>query len=739
MKRFTLFLSLCLVCLGTALGQTVVSTLEGLSNDKVYNILSARGTGKALLYHATSAPNNLASNYGSGHTDIAYSTTEPAYQFAIYKSDGGHYYIYSIAGNKFVGSVTGDNSAIPMTDALTNDIEIRTTGTATAKVNASDESATTYPFLLSTNRRGAVNLAATAGCHGVVNWEGGYTGQNADNGNCFLFLEVGNIDADVKSTIASKVTTFETPITITYNYQVGGTTVKSESLSAHIGAAFPAPNVPAYVLASAPEGTVAEGDAGNSYDIACTVSGTFPFVDGAEIGLTTRANAIWLVGTSEGGQQLIGTPLTLENVAADGNAYTWTVGGNWYDGFTFQNKLNSKYLAVGSATQGSGTAASMIDAVTELAKFEIEQNSGNYYFKIKGTANNYLSNHGGMNTLPIPLKTWNSTANIGDAGSIFAVRAVKESELVEEWKAEATSVCGYVGTYSADKQSAIEALSSAAEVIAFKSSNSTIPFESGKYYLLKNVARGYATLQSNGEVTGSAVYSKQNVNQLWQLSTNASGQYIIVSPNKEAYLKSVYDGEQFTTDEYAYAMTDLGSGQFTLKNGSSYLVQYGMGRVGAWASASKNGDGAWYFVPATEIEVAMNEVDGAYYATAYLPFGVTVSGATAYAVEATVSSQATATAVAAVPAKYGVVLKGESATATLTINDAATTSQANDLSGVLVATAKTEGDLVLGNNGGIGFYTFNGTDLAANKAYLPALAVPSEGGAAGMQLVFGGV
>ena len=768
MKRFTLFLSLCLVCLGTALGQTVVSTLEGLSNDKVYNILSARGTGKALLYHATSAPNNLASNYGSGHTDIAYSTTEPAYQFAIYKSDGGHYYIYSIAGSKFVGSVTGNNSAIPMTDALTNDIEIRTTGTATAKVNASDASATTYPFLLSTNRSGAVNLAETAGCHGVVNWNGGYTVNN-DGGNCFLFLEVGNIDADVKSSIATKVTSFETQVNVTYVYSIDGTsTTKSVVVSQQANSASAAPAQDYLTIVSYSPANVGTSDC--TVNVACTEN--LPFQKTTDLGapnwyaMKMHSNQQKLVSWStESSKMAYNAGFNASDygvVSSDANF--WCVTGNVMDGF----KLYNKEVGTGSAlTYASGDPA--MSATDESNTWTLVKSTANaawYCFQKPGGGNCYMN----LDLTAGKVTYW-SAADAGSscmfltpasfpvnyAGGYIEVPvgAVGGSKYVNANYSALQTLLSEVEAAPFDFTKAGQLVTECASIAA----GGFVDMASGYYYVLSAQPGLYANNKgliyekASGKVRWNTV-NRNDINSILKFTTDAdeSAKYNIYACNAEGYIQGIADENEGNVAATVgtgskVTLTSLGNAQYNFFFSDTESAMHANGH-GNGAGASGNiidwngglsSASAWYIVPATEIEVAMNEVGGAYYATAYLPFGVTVSGATAYAVEATASRQATATAVAAVPAKYGVVLKGESATATLTINDAATPSPANDLSGVLVATAKTEGDLVLGNNGGIGFYTFNGTDLAANKAYLPASAVPSGGGAAGMQLVFGGV
>lgn len=171
----------------------VISSVNELSNDKVYVIKSGRSSGTTnhyLLYH-TDAPNNLSSTYGSGHA-LTFTPETTNFHFAIYKS-GEQYYFYNVAADKFVGNNSENNGAIPLVFFPTNDIEIR---------DCSSESAE-YNFKLSTNGTGALNAAETSGCHGIVNWNGGYN--NNDAGNRYQILEIGDIPSETKTKIENKI------------------------------------------------------------------------------------------------------------------------------------------------------------------------------------------------------------------------------------------------------------------------------------------------------------------------------------------------------------------------------------------------------------------------------------------------------------------------------------------------------------------------------------------------------
>jgi len=148
------------------------------------------------------------------------------------------------------------------------------------------------------------------------------------------------------------------------------------------------------------------------------------------------------------------------------------------------------------------------------------------------------------------------------------------------------------------------------------------------------------------------------------------------------------------------------------------------------------GLGAAYMKPekVTSYSFALNS-DGAgtptYYATLYLPFDATISGADAFTLDKSgkylVPTEVTGNEV---PAGTPVLLKGTSATATATINSGAAFNSGTPLSCALTGTyvdlpvEKTDGisnDYYLGiKDSKVGFYKWSGTTLKANRAYLTA-------------------
>lgn len=177
----------------------VISNLAGLSNDKVYLVKSGRTTASKdvyLLYNSASdASGYLSSNYKHESENKSLYDGLENFQFAIYKHTDNKYYFYIPKGKKIVGNETRNNTAIPLRNLPDTDMEIRTTSTVE-----------NYPFMLSTNRSGALNVADTREQHGVVNWSdsNGYN-QTGDAGNAFQFIEAGDLADDVKTLLQNKI------------------------------------------------------------------------------------------------------------------------------------------------------------------------------------------------------------------------------------------------------------------------------------------------------------------------------------------------------------------------------------------------------------------------------------------------------------------------------------------------------------------------------------------------------
>ena len=132
---------------------------------------------------------------------------------------------------------------------------------------------------------------------------------------------------------------------------------------------------------------------------------------------------------------------------------------------------------------------------------------------------------------------------------------------------------------------------------------------------------------------------------------------------------------------------------------------------------------SWSLEESTTFHVAMHAGESTYWATANFPFGYTIpSGTEAYIGQVDGSYIRLSSIGTSVPAATPVILNGDAASITVTIDNTVTTdTESNGLSGQYAAdNAANESKLSLGiSDGKVGFYTYDGA-LGAFKAYLTA-------------------
>ena len=186
----------------TGLNSAYITSLQDLSNDKVYALKSNKAN-DAYVYYSNGVENVVAT-IKSPYNNIAYNANDNKFHFAIY-NDGSSYFLYNIAAGKFVGTTTSGDGAIPWTAIPTNDIKIKYTANSA------------YAFIMSCNNgSGAINLNSNVGNFGVLNWNGGYNGHLDDAGNQFQFIEVGDLSAETKALITERTPWTSAYVNTTY-------------------------------------------------------------------------------------------------------------------------------------------------------------------------------------------------------------------------------------------------------------------------------------------------------------------------------------------------------------------------------------------------------------------------------------------------------------------------------------------------------------------------------------------
>lgn len=551
---------------------------------------------------------------------------------------------------------------------------------------------------------------------------------------------------------------------ITYHYMVNGVEYGSKTFNNIVDESqITIPTMPFLT-----NGDVTATEDG--YNIACTSH--LPFVASSTFNPTT---AHWYAMTLKGGEgnyvltakggEAVGTE-TLNKTSQPSLAdkYQWAFVGNYKDGYKIYSKSGNKPLTLDGQLK-------LVEGDGSLFKPYEKQNKIGFAMYV--TAGQYINRHNADK-----IATWTNAET--DDGSTFRIQ--EPNSYVTDYAKQfftATPENALWGVnvnteeYRTAYEAAIAEGATSEQITALATKNKEIanativnPIEEGKYYRLYNIVdtRRWLTVNANNnsEMTCDANAEKA-VGSVVKFEKIASepGQYRMKVEGKTiGKFVKIYDSIQLVDDDSnakgSFTVNVFGN-NFTFQdkaneNRYSYLHCNGDKLVGWEASAPSK----WYVVPATDVEIAMTEVNGKRYASAYLPFDVNaVNGAQAYVGELNDTKDVlNMTAVNGVPANQGFVLVGDAEKTTLTIGAANALPVTNALTGsnVKVALETTTGSgesatvtdhradyLVFGTNAGnVGFYKPVAalTTIAANKAFIAASSLTTGAGA--IALNFGG-
>lgn len=169
----------------TGLNSNYITSLDDLSNDKVYYFKSGRSSGSTshYLYYKSDADNYLASTQ---KYSTIFDANSDIFHFALYKS-GDTYYMYNIAAGKFVGNSSENFKNIPLVKFPSNGIAIKPSGDMN------------YNWMLSTNgfANGTLHMSGSTD-YGVTNWTSGNSSM-ADGGNTYQIYEAGDLSSDLQA------------------------------------------------------------------------------------------------------------------------------------------------------------------------------------------------------------------------------------------------------------------------------------------------------------------------------------------------------------------------------------------------------------------------------------------------------------------------------------------------------------------------------------------------------------
>lgn len=460
----------------------------------------------------------------------------------------------------------------------------------------------------------------------------------------------------------------------------------------------------------------------------------------------------YYVWTFHNADQDITLPITNLKTTTYSDNMLWCFVGDLVKGFKIYNKAAGSSLTLRKAKNGNTPA--VMSTTNDRNQFKIYPSTqsgitGNVFcFKLDG--DNCYVNTQAVNNVKV-LRGYEKTDG-GSSCRVFAPASIAMNYASTWVNAPEGAIGGKAYLETAGNLTAlknaynaagsnpsvenINALTTINTAIA-ASGASSYTFKEGYYRLVNrndnhflHIKEGESIMNTQAgkdKAVGSVVYFK---------STGKEGKYSLILEGKyfgpvtrsqnimlgDEASKGTYTVE-FPTENFFTKIQEVST---TNDVNYHYLHVNGGNAVGWEASAPSQ----WYIIPATDIEVAMKDVEGKKFASVYLPFDVNaVTDAEAYV--GTFNDDKSAlnmNKVEGVPAGKGFVLVGSADKATLSIGTAAeVTSDLQGTNTVITLANDTRANyLVFGkNNNTVGFYAPSASvaKIPANKAYLNASAL----------------
>ena len=173
---------------------TVVSTPEEFMKGGVYTFVTERG-----WMGATADNSNVIS---TARTSVTPDAENAFFQWTVYKSNNGNYYLYNIGKQQFMGIQSGNNASIPFVSTPAGK-------TLTFKQSSSAE----YPIMFSTDNAGVVNHSTVHGT-GLINWTGGWSKLD-DGGSNHKVTLVDILPAEELQKIVDLIETYDKGLPVT--------------------------------------------------------------------------------------------------------------------------------------------------------------------------------------------------------------------------------------------------------------------------------------------------------------------------------------------------------------------------------------------------------------------------------------------------------------------------------------------------------------------------------------------
>ena len=169
-----------------ALEKIFINNVADFKNGKIYTFMTERG-----WMGAKNGNNNVISTAKTSH-NLTGSKGDANFQWTVYQSENGNYYLYNIGKGMFMGVQASNNTSVPFVASPTGK-------NLTFKVSSNLQ----YPIMFSTNNAAVVNHSTSYG-DGCISWTGGWGTLN-DGGSNHKVEVVGNVSDEVLAKIEKLV------------------------------------------------------------------------------------------------------------------------------------------------------------------------------------------------------------------------------------------------------------------------------------------------------------------------------------------------------------------------------------------------------------------------------------------------------------------------------------------------------------------------------------------------------
>ena len=727
MKRFTLFLALLVSFTWTALAQTLVTDLSTLDESQNVFLKTSERGGLSL----NAAKDALTSTKQAG---VGNDYVNGRVLFNIKKyNNGTEKYLYSVVAGKYInnsGNLTDNPATVDAVEFVQG-----TGNTFVIRFNIQNQEGKYEKFINLNNEKDfAIN-----------GWGPGGTNSNgcADAGNCFSIYTVDNSLAEV-----------------TFNYEINSTSYTSitEKYRPIAGTTINVPSAP-FFTPTTTSVTLTE-ELTQNFTIAGTES--LPFVKSTVENPVWQAVKIhkdvpkWLSANSERSGIVFANTST--DIVVPEDAYFWCFVGDLINGFTIYNK------AVGTASPLKAGDAPLFDNSSDANAvwilkpnifndtdwFSLYNDNKKKYINV-GDDKYWTQADGGSSMKAFSLASLVFSQDVKDA-AVAPVNAVGNYAYVKD-ASQREALVYAVNAFEANNND-VEAARTLYRIATAMKATPRNTFGTGYYRFYSAKPALYNSNKGvffNGDKFVWGSIDKRTVAHILKIEASSKNDndkpYAICTCNDKKYMQGVLgaSGEsEGSNSKFKLVALDGGIQQHVvLGNGTLHAERHNVSQNGNlinYPYETVNSASAWYIVPATDIEVVLNTVGDASYATTYLPFAVKGDGETKL-YKGSVGKNALNEDVLKMNEVSGViqketalVLKGaaDDPSTTLTIrNEEGNEVGENDLQGTLTDITFSDNRssyLVLGvgnSSQKIGFYTpsVNLTAIGQNKAYLYASAV----------------